>query len=323
MGKNNWSQLFFFFLNEFLLNSKMKCFTLCSLIAAVVAVVVHGQCVSETLIVRNSDDLTVVLKTAHAGMNITLADGIYRGTFYMTSTGKKDCPISIYSQNPGKAVIVPYSGSCGFKLDDVSYIVIKDIEIHDGYYGLLVNDCKNILLQNLNIHDVSEAGIFVSAASDSLITNCTINNIGYGTVNAGYGLLLGHGYSAKSRNTVVSKCSFGDKIVNHAVAVESSAEGCQIVGNVFNGKGCSYDSWIRNAGSNNTISENTFSTYDGSKMSAGIIATGRGNLYKKNTFKLTTDIYGITNKGTNEVICASNSVAGGKGLTDGPIDQSC
>jgi len=303
---------------------KMKnALVLCCAIATTVAVVVHGQCVPETVTIKSSDELTVVLRTAHAGMNITLADGVYRGTFYMTSSGKKDCPISVFSQNPGKAVIYPYSGSCGFKLDDVSNIIIRDIEFHDGYYGLLVNDCKDILLKNLYIHDVRDAAIFVSAASDSVITNCTINNVGSGTIDYGYGIMLGKGYSAKSRNTLVSKCTFGDKIVKQALAIESSAESCQILGNLFYGKGCSYDSWIRSAGSNNTITENTFATYDGSKMSAGIIAVGHSDTFKKNTFKLTTDIYAITNRGTNEVVCASNTAAGGKGLTDGPIDKSC
>jgi len=296
-----------------------KIFVLCCVVAALA----QAQCVVEDIVVKNEDELTVVLKTAHAGMNISLLDGVYKGTFYMTSTGRKDCPISIFSQNPGKASVVPWPGTSGFKFDDVSYINIRDIEIHGGYYGFLLSDSNHINLQNLYLHDAREAGIFLSGVTDTLISNCTFEDIGSGALNGGYGIMLGSAYSAKSKNNIITSCTFGDSIVNGDILVDTTAEECRITGNLFGGNNCEYTNWIRVGGTKNLIAGNYFVSADKSALTAGISALGTENVYQKNTFKLGNSIFAIYNRGKNEHVCSSNKVVGGMGLTNDVIDQSC
>jgi len=144
------------------------------LLCVAAAAVVQAACVSETVDVANAAELEKALDAAHPGTTILLGDGTYDGTFYVKSSGEEDCPITLVSKNYGKALFKPQPGNAAIKLSGVSYVIVKDVVTSGGSYGILINDCENIIVWDVTVTSTQEYGIpflvrktpwFVSAIS--------------------------------------------------------------------------------------------------------------------------------------------------------------
>jgi hypothetical protein len=160
-----------------------------------------------TIRVTNQEELLSAMKTASGGDTILLADGDY-GT--VTLKNDYDSPVTLQAENPGGAVFgkIGLSGATNITLDGLTFedglavenqssqieilnvevdgilyvrnvddLVIDNVEVSGGQYGILLNNVSNFSVTNSYVHDVTEDLMRVTGDSyNGLIENNVIGD---------------------------------------------------------------------------------------------------------------------------------------------------
>jgi len=297
-----------------------------ALLAIVVAAVVgcaFAKCNPYTVYVKDDQSLQTALSSARPGARILLYPlaPYYTGPFVISVNATPDCPITIAGLKPGEVTLSSKLDSDCLTLDGASNVVIRDLVIYgvrplEGdkvVFGMRLLHSNFNLVENVVFHRISGTGVLLTNSSSNTFSGCKfslIDRVGLAT-------------EEDSNNNTITKCTFGDELKFEAVNLYFGCSQNRVVQNTFNGRYCTFTSWIELYGSDNIISGNTFKNPDSVSIDPGIDAFGSGNLFQANTFDLNLDKYCISGESDNNRICASNKALHSAGLTDKEIDKSC
>jgi parallel beta-helix repeat protein len=113
-----------------------------------------------------------------SGSTVSLQCGqVYRGTLDLSN--KSNVTVNV-AGTCGKPTIIPTSNTLnGINASASSSITINGIKIQDSVYGIYVPNSTKISIQNTDIVNSSEAGIFFSGVNGLTVQNSSVNHSGH------------------------------------------------------------------------------------------------------------------------------------------------
>ena len=130
----------------------------------------------------STDNLQNALSQVNPGDIIELSSGVYDKIPYkITKSGTQDNPIIIRPQTQASIQFTGSNDACIFELNQVSYINIEGfMELSNSKCGIKISDSNNIIIKELNIHDIEQHAIVVSGDNieirDNNIYNCGLES---------------------------------------------------------------------------------------------------------------------------------------------------
>jgi Right handed beta helix region len=283
--------------------------------------------------VTTAAQLKTALADAQPGDTIHLADGTYTGNFKATTPATSSARITL-TGSP-KAVLTA-GGGYGLHLNGASYWTVSGLTVTGGQKGIMIDAAKGVIVDGVTVHGLDMEGVhFRNSSTDGLIRNSKI----YDTGNDGRG--MGEGVYVGTANTLSDKSdriqivgnTIGPDVGGENVDIKEGTTGVRIIGNTFDGSGltgANYDdSWVDVKGDNVLVQDNTGenTTNDGYQTHTQQPGWGCGTVFKGNKSTLTgatgaTQLaIDVTNYSADcrTTVYSSNTVAGGKGLTNVPV----
>ncbi|MDI3423331.1 right-handed parallel beta-helix repeat-containing protein [Streptomyces luteolus] len=307
--------------------------TLAALTAAAAGPSAAAAAPDAVIDVSTSAELKSALSSARAGDTIRLADGTYSGNFKTTTAARSDARITL-TGSP-KAVLTA-GGGYGLHLDGAAYWTVRGITVTGGQKGIMIDAARGVTVDSVTVHGLDMEGVhFRKSSSDGVIKDSRI----YDTGNDGRG--MGEGVYVGSANTLDDKSdrvritgnTIGPDVGGESVDIKEGTTGARIIGNTFDGRGltgANYDdSWVDVKGNDvlveNNRGENT--TNNGYETHSQRPGWGCGTVFRDNASDLTGATGGkqlAINVANHSGDCpttvhASNTVTGGKGLTNIPV----
>ncbi|MFF7975405.1 right-handed parallel beta-helix repeat-containing protein [Streptomyces sp. NPDC007905] len=288
---------------------------------------------ASTIEVGTAAQLKTALRGARPGDTIHLADGTYTGNFKATTPSTATARITV-TGSP-KAVLTA-SGGYGLHLNGASYWTVSGLTVTGGQKGIMIDAAQGVMVDGVAVHDVAMEGVhFRNSSSDDLIRKSKI----YDTGNDGSG--MGEGVYVGTANTLSDRSDRSDRIqilhntIGPGVGVENvdvkeGTTGPRTVGNTFDGSGLTGvnydDSWVDVKGNDALVQDNTGTgtTNDGYQTHTQRSGWGCGTVFKgsKSTLTGAAGSTRLAIDATNysascrTTVCSSNTVTGGKGLTN-------
>jgi hypothetical protein len=298
------------------------------------------------------------LKTALAGVapgdTIHLADGSYADQFVAARAGTAAKPITLTGGpravlsdplfNPGGTSCPSGQVGYGLWLRGAPYWNLTGFTVVDSKKGIVMDGSPHVTIDGVTVHDVGYEAVHFRASSDhGVIRNSTIYNTGLEQPGFGEGVYVG---SANSNWTCyganggpdagdfvqVLDNHLGPNIAAEAVDIKEGTHGGVVSGNYLDGTGesnqNSADSTIDVKGDGYTVSGNTVvhPYLDGFQVHNVYQSFGCGNVFSGNRFTVDSATgwgINVTDQsrcaGTPNVVYASNTSTGGKGLTNIPV----
>jgi hypothetical protein len=105
--------------------------------------------------VSSASELSSALTSAQPGDVITLADGIYNGTFSITQSGVEGNPIIVRGQSQGGTIINAVGAVYGVNISG-SYTYVENLTIKSSEWGARIQGSavSNVVVRNVRITDV-------------------------------------------------------------------------------------------------------------------------------------------------------------------------
>jgi parallel beta-helix repeat protein len=292
--------------------------------------------------VGSAAELTAALADAQPGDVITMAAGEYDGTFFATTSGTADAPITL--TGPRTAVLsntkrgcdpnVPDGGKVkycglGLHLNKVDSWRLTGFSVRDSAKGIVLDSANNNVIDGVEVSDVEDEGIhFRTASADNVLRNSSVHDTGTKQPGFGEGVYLGSAVSNwpkfgenggtgpdRSDRNVVENNEIGPNVAAELIDIKEGTIDGLISGNTFDGDGMtgenSADSWIDAKGNDYVLEKNTgtFSgdgTFvDGYQTHQQTPDAGCGNTWRANESDL-GGASGFAINATNQSKCGSN-----------------
>jgi len=309
--------------------------------------------------VAGAGELTAALNAAKPGDVIGLAAGKYEGTFSLAATGTEQHPVVV--TGPKEAVLDAggITAGYGFHLVDSEYVVLQGFTVTNAQKGVVADRVTASVIDGLTVHGIGDEAIHLRAfSSDNVVQNCVITNTGLRRPEFGEGVYLGTATSnwknitggrpdASDRNRVLSN-TIGPDVRSEHIDIKEGTTGGEVRGNRFDGHGMNVekfaDSWVDVKGNGYRIVDNVGSFVPKSKDGGDGFQThvidkeqkyGRDNVFARNAIELGEATgYGVKihKKGDSDsgkggalgnVVCANNTIRGGRELANVSPAQSC
>ncbi|MCX5003120.1 right-handed parallel beta-helix repeat-containing protein [Streptomyces sp. NBC_00638] len=285
---------------------------------------------AQVIEVSTAAQLKSALTSAAPGHTIHLADGTYTGNFKATTAAGAGSRITL-SGSP-KAVLTA-GGGYGLHLNGASYWTVQGVTVTGGQKGIMIDSAKGVVVDRVTVHGLDMEGVhFRNSSTDGVIRNSTIYDTGNDGRGMGEGVYVGTagGTSDKSDRIQITGNTIGPDVGGENVDIKEGTTGARVTGNTFDGSGltgANYDdSWVDVKGNDVLVENNkgTATTNDGYETHTQQPGWGCGTVFRGNTSDLrgaTGDkrlAVNVTNYGTDcrTTVYASNTVTGGKGLTN-------
>jgi hypothetical protein len=295
------------------------------------------------------------LKAALAGVapgdTVHLANGSYADQFVITRPGTAAKPITLTGGagavlsdplfNPGDTTCPSGQVGYGLWLQNAPYWNLTGFTVTGSKKGIVMDGSPHVTIDGVTVHDVGYEAVHFRAASDhGIIRNSTIYSTGLEEPGFGEGVYVG---SANSNWTCyganggpdagdfvqVLNNHLGPDIAAEAVDIKEGTHGGVVSDNYLDGTGeqnqNSGDSTIDVKGDGYTISGNTVvhPFLDGFQVHNVYQSFGCGNVFANNKFTVDSATgwgINVTDQskcpGNLNVVYASNTSTGGKGLTN-------
>ncbi|MFD9910578.1 right-handed parallel beta-helix repeat-containing protein [Streptomyces sp. NPDC059063] len=297
------------------------------------ALTAHAAPAADTIEVSTAAELKAALGSASPGDTIHLADGTYPGNFKAATAARPGARITL-TGSP-KAVLKA-SGGYGLHLNGAAHWTVKGITVTGGQKGIMIDSADGVVVDGVTVHGLAMEGVhFRKSSSDGTIRNSRIHDTGNDNSGMGEGVYVGSAntLSDRSDNVQILNNIIGPDVGGEAVDLKEGTKGGRVVGNTFDGKGLTGnnydDSWIDVKGNNYVIEGNTGknTTNNGFETHTQQPGWGCGTVFRTNTSDLTTATgtkqlaINVTNQTPTcrTTVYASNTVTGGKGLTNIPV----
>lgn len=313
---------------------------------------------SSTINVTTATQLSAALAAAKPGETIALADGDYSGQFVATKPGTASAPITLTGSTKAVLHDPLFdlgdtdcpSGKTGYGLwlQGASYWNLKGFSVTTSKKGIVLDGASHVTIDGVSVHDIGYEGVhFRKSSAYGVIKNSTIYNTGQEEPGYGEGVYLGSansnwecygadkGKSPDAGNYIqVLNNKIGPNVAAEGIDIKEGTHDGVISGNTLDGTGekneNSADSTIDVKGDHYTITGNTVKHpyLDGFQVHNVWAKTGCGNTFTKNTFVISNAAgYGInatdqstcTSAKSPNVVGASNTSTGGKGVSKTPL----
>ncbi|ONI51400.1 MULTISPECIES: right-handed parallel beta-helix repeat-containing protein [unclassified Streptomyces] len=283
--------------------------------------------------VSTAAQLKSALTTVSPGDTIRLADGTYTGNFKATRPGTSGARIILTGS--GKAVLTA-GGGYGLHLNGASYWTVHGMTIKGGQKGIMADTANGVVIDSVTVHDLDMEGVhFRKSSRDGVLKNSRIYDTGQNGRGMGEGVYVGtaNDLSDRSDNAQILNNTIGPDVRGENVDIKEGTTGARIIGNTFDGNGltgANYDdSWVDVKGNDVLVEGNRGSrtTNNGYETHTQQSGWGCGTVFRNNTSNLsgaTGDRQLAVNVTNNSAACrttvyASNTVTGGRGLTNVPV----
>ncbi|MCF3124210.1 right-handed parallel beta-helix repeat-containing protein [Streptomyces arenae] len=285
---------------------------------------------ARTIEVASAAELKAALADASPGDTIRLADGTYSGNFKTSVAAGANSRITL-TGSP-KAVLTA-GGGYGLHLNGAAYWTVKGITVTGGQKGIMIDSARGVVVDTVTVHGLDMEGVhFRKSSSDGVIKNSRIYDTGNDDRGMGEGVYVGSAntLSDKSDNVTITGNTIGPDVGGEAIDLKEGTTGGRVSGNTFDGKGLTGnnydDSWIDVKGNDYVIENNTGknTTNNGYETHTQQSGWGCGTVFRGNKSTLTGATgdkqlaIDVTNQsgGCRTTVYASNTVTGGKGLTN-------
>ncbi|WP_055698351.1 right-handed parallel beta-helix repeat-containing protein [Streptomyces silaceus] len=285
---------------------------------------------ARTIEVASAAELKAALTDASPGDTIHLADGTYSGNFKTSVAASANSRITL-TGSP-KAVLTA-GGGYGLHLNGAAYWTVKGITVTGGQKGIMIDSARGVVVDTVTVHGLDMEGVhFRKSSSDGVIKNSRIYDTGNDDRGMGEGVYVGSAntLSDKSDNVTITGNTIGPDVGGEAIDLKEGTTGGRVSGNTFDGKGLTGnnydDSWIDVKGNDYVIENNTGknTTNNGYETHTQQSGWGCGTVFRGNKSTLTGATgdkqlaINVTNQsgGCRTTVYASNTVTGGKGLTN-------
>ncbi|MEU4495222.1 right-handed parallel beta-helix repeat-containing protein [Streptomyces sp. NPDC023998] len=283
--------------------------------------------------VTTAPQLKSALSAARPGDTIQLADGVYTGNFKTTASGTSGARITLTGSS--KAVLTA-GGGYGLHLNGASYWTVKGITVTGGQKGIMADSANGVVIDSVTVHGLDMEGVhFRKSSRNGVIKNSRIYDTGNDGSGMGEGVYVGSagGLSDKTDNVQIIGNTIGPDVGGESVDIKEGTTGAKIIGNTFDGRGLTGanfdDSWVDVKGNgvlveNNAGKNTTNNGYETHTQQSG---WGCGTVFRSNRSDLTGAsgskrlAINVTNNSAScpTTVYASNTVTGGKGLTNIPV----
>ncbi|QDQ10954.1 right-handed parallel beta-helix repeat-containing protein [Streptomyces spectabilis] len=288
---------------------------------------------AETIEVSTAAGLKAALTTASPGDTIHLADGAYSGNFKTTTAASSTARITL-TGSP-KAVLTA-GGGYGLHLDGASYWTVKGVTVTGGQKGIMIDSARGVVVDGVTVHGLDMEGVhFRKSSPDGVIKNSRVYDTGNDDRGMGEGVYVGSANTLSDRSDNVSILDnvIGPDVGGEAVDLKEGTRNGRVAGNTFDGRGLTGnnydDSWIDVKGNGYVIEGNTGknTTNNGFETHTQQSGWGCGTVFRANKSDLTGATgdkqlaINVTNQSATcrTTVHASNTVKGGKGLTNVPV----
>ncbi|MEV8021587.1 sheath polysaccharide-degrading enzyme [Streptomyces sp. NPDC086554] len=285
---------------------------------------------AEVIEVSTAAELKSALTEASPGDTIHLADGTYSGNFKTGTAASSGSRITLTGSS--KAVLTA-GGGYGLHLDGASYWTVQGITVTGGQKGIVIDSAKGVVVDTVTVHGLDMEGVhFRKSSSDGVIKNSRIYDTGNDDRGMGEGVYVGSAntLSDKSDNVRILGNTIGPDVGGEAIDLKEGTTGGEVSGNTFDGKGLTGnnydDSWIDVKGNDYVVENNTGknTTNNGYETHSKEAGWGCGTVFRDNKSDLTGSTgdkqlaINVTNYSDScrTTVYASNTVTGGKGLTN-------
>lgn len=286
-----------------------------------------------TIEVSTAAQLKAALGSAGPGDTIHLADGTYTGNFKTAVAARAGARITLAGS---PRAVLKAGGGYGLHLDGASYWTVKGVTVTGGQKGIMIDAARGVVMDGVTVHGLAMEGVhFRKSSPDGVIKNSKIYDTGNDNSGMGEGVYVGSAntLSDKSDNVQVLNNVIGPDVGGEAVDLKEGTKGGRVSGNTFDGRGLTGnnydDSWIDVKGNDYVIENNTGknTTNNGYETHTRQPGWGCGTVFRGNRSDLTGAsgdkqlAINVTNhSGTcGTTVHASNTVRGGKGLTNIPV----
>ncbi|WP_432753477.1 right-handed parallel beta-helix repeat-containing protein [Streptomyces sp. JL2001] len=286
-----------------------------------------------TIEVTTAAQLKTALAAARPGDTIHLADGTYTGNFKATVPGTSAARI-VLTGSP-RAVLTA-GGGYGLHLNGASYWTVRGVTVTGGQKGIMADAANGVVIDGVTVHGLDMEGIHLRNSSrDGVIRNSRIYDTGNDGRGMGEGVYVGSagGLSDRSDNAQILGNTIGPDVGGEAVDIKEGTTGARIVGNTFDGRGLTGanfdDSWVDVKGNGVLVENNTGrnTTNNGFETHTQQSGWGCGTVFRDNHADLTGAVgaqqlaINVPNRSGScpTTVHASNTVTGGKGLTNIPV----
>ncbi|WP_172385445.1 right-handed parallel beta-helix repeat-containing protein [Streptomyces sp. MNP-20] len=286
-----------------------------------------------TIEVSTAAQLKAALAAAAPGDTIHLADGTYSGNFTTTTAARSGARITL-TGSP-KAVLTA-GGGYGLHLDGASYWTVKGVTVTGGQKGIMIDSARGVVVDGVTVHGLGMEGVhFRKSSPDGVIKNSRVYDTGNDDRGMGEGVYVGSANTLSDRSDNVSILDnvIGPDVGGEAVDLKEGTRGGRVAGNTFDGRGLTGnnydDSWIDVKGNDYVIEGNTGknTTNNGFETHTQQSGWGCGTVFRANKSDLTGATgdkqlaINVTNQSGScrTTVYASNTVSGGKGLTNVPV----
>jgi hypothetical protein len=276
--------------------------------------------------VATTTELKAALTAALPGDRITLADGVYAGTFSLLRSGTAVERIRVCGSSAavvdGGNILANY----GFRVQ-ASYVDLVGFGITNVQKGIVADSSSYDTFDRLTIWNIGDEGVHLRTHSkNNAITNSAIHDTGKRTPGFGEGVYVG---SANNNWCTYTACA-ADRSDNNlvhgnrfwamgaeAVDIKEGTVGGTVADNTFDGTGSGALSWVDVKGNGWVIRGNkgTVSLRDGFLTSVAVTGWGRNNTFLLNTADVRGPGYGFNAGSTNVVACTNAVTNAAKGYS--------
>ncbi|MEV0257150.1 sheath polysaccharide-degrading enzyme [Streptomyces sp. NPDC050732] len=288
---------------------------------------------ARTIEVSTAAQLKAALTDASPGDTIHLADGTYSGNFKTTVAASAGSRITLTGS--AKAVLRA-GGGYGLHLNGAAYWTVKGITVTGGQKGIMIDSARGVVVDTVTVHGLDMEGAhFRKSSKDGVLRNSRIHDTGNDGRGMGEGVYVGtaNTLSDKSDNVQILGNTIGPDVGGEAIDLKEGTTGGKVSGNTFDGRGLTGnhydDSWVDVKGNNYVIENNTGKNtlnngYETHTQQSG---WGCGTVFRgnKSTLSGATGDRQLAINVTNQsgscatTVYASNTVTGGRGLTNIPV----
>jgi hypothetical protein len=276
--------------------------------------------------VTTTAQLKTALAAAAPGDRISLADGVYAGTFSLLRSGTALGRIRVC----GSAAAVIDGGSTlvnyGFRVQ-ASYVDFVGFGITNVQKGVVADKSSYDTFDRLTIWNTGDEGLHLRTNSkNNVVKGSSIHDTGKRVAGYGEGVYVGSAnnnwctYTAcledRSDNNVVLGNRFW-AVGAEAVDIKEGTVGGTVADNTFDGTGSSALSWVDVKGNSWTIRGNKghVALRDGFLTSVAVAGWGTKNTFLLNTADVQGPGYGFNAGAGNVVACTNIVTAAAKGYS--------
>lgn len=288
---------------------------------------------SAVIEVTTAKELKAALTAVRPGDTIRLADGTYTGNFKATVPATAGARITLTGS---PRAVLTASGGYGLHLNGAAHWTVENLTVTGGQKGIMVDAADGVLVAGVTVHGLTMEGVhFRQSSSDGTLRDSRIYDTGRDGRGMGEGVYVGTANTLTDRSDriTIENNTIGPDVRGESVDVKEGTTGVRVLGNTFDGRGltgANYDdSWVDVKGNGVLVAGNTGrnTTNSGFETHQQQPGWGCGTVFRDNHSDLTGATgphqlaVNVTHRSAEcpTTVHASNTVTGGKGLTNIPV----